>query len=60
MSYNYKLNIVVGIDEGLVPESKLPAIKMLNYMVEEQQTLKLAALKQETAKIKPNSVATIV
>ena len=42
LSYNGKMTIIVGVDEGIVPESKLPATKLVQYMIEE-----LAHLKKE-------------
>jgi len=44
MSYNSKLRVIVNIDEGLVPESQLPASKLIEYMNQEFQVLRLAAL----------------
>jgi hypothetical protein len=43
LSYNGKMIIIAGIDEGIVPESKLPVSKLLQYMVEEIQHLKKQA-----------------
>jgi len=37
-----KLSIGVGIDEGLVPKSRLPASKMVEYMIQEFEDLKTA------------------
>jgi len=41
MSFCSKLALSIGFDEGLVPKSRLPATKMVDYMIQELEDLKI-------------------
>lgn len=43
MSYNSKLSVGVTIDEALVPHSKLPAAKLIEYFEDELELLSHSA-----------------
>jgi len=40
LSYNGKIRIAAGIDNGIVDRKKLPATKLIDYFLEELELLK--------------------
>jgi len=43
-SYNGIMRVAVGIDEGLVPQSKLPAKKLIQYFMDHLEVLREEAI----------------
>jgi hypothetical protein len=43
LSYNGTLRIAVGIDEGIVPKSSLPAKLLIQYLLDEMEMLRKEA-----------------
>jgi len=44
LSYNGKIRIVAGIDNGIVDRNKLPGTKLMDYFLEELELLKNLSL----------------
>jgi len=44
LSYNGNIRIVSGVDNGIVSKDKLSASKMIEYFIEEMESLKQQAI----------------